>query len=136
MMRRYCSDCGATNMQVLGFACDHERCPMIIPNNDSLAEMLEGTRDALEKALARVQKLESANSALADQVLIYARRAEDTIQLRNLLKAVREDNQRLRAELSEIRAQDSDLAERDEPLTPEDKALLDRAWEKHAAAKP
>jgi len=109
---------------------------MIIPNNDSLAEMLEGTRDALEKALARVQKLESANGALADQVLIYARRAEDTIQLRNLLKAVREDNQRLRAELSEIRAQDSDLAERDEPLTPEDKALLDRAWEKHAAAKP
>lgn len=129
-------DCGATNMQVLGFACDHERCPMIIPNNDSLAEMLEGTRDALEKALARVQKLESANSALANQVLIYARRAEDTIQLRNLLEAVREDNQRLRAELSEIRAQDSDLAERDEPLTPEDKALLDRAWEKHAAAKP
>lgn len=57
-------------------------------------------------------------------------------QLRNLLEAVREENQRLRAELSEIRAQDSDLAERDEPLTPEDKALLDRAWEKHAAAKP
>lgn len=83
-MRRYCSDCGATNTQVLGFACDHERCPMIIPNNDSLAEMLEGTRDALEKALARVQKLESANSALVNQVLIYARRA---------------------------RAQDSDLAE-------------------------
>ena len=93
---------------------------MIVPNNDTLAEMLEGTRDALEKALAKVTKLESANSALANQVLVYARRAEDAIQLRNLLEAVREDNQRLRAELSEIRAQDSDLAEHDEPLTPED----------------
>ena len=109
---------------------------MIVPNNDTLAEMLEGTRDALEKALAKVTKLEAANSALANQVLVYARRAEDAIQLRNLLEAVREDNQRLRAELSEIRAEGSDLAERDEPLTPEDKALLDHAWEKHAAAKP
>ena len=47
---------------------------------------------------------------------VTIRHGEDTIQLRNLLKAVREDNQRLRAELSEIRAQDSDLAERDAPL--------------------
>jgi len=109
---------------------------MIVPKNDTLAEMLEGTRDALEKALAKVTKLESANSALANQVLVYARRAEDAIQLRNLLEAVREDNQRLRAELSEIRAQDSDLAERNEPFTSEDNALLDRAWKRHAAAKP
>lgn len=124
-----CPECSASPVTMKGV-------PMIVPNNDTLAEMLEGTRDALEKALAKVTKLESANSALANQVLVYARRAEDAIQLSNLLEAVREDNQRLRAELSEIRAQDSDLAEHDEPLTPEDKALLDRAWEKHAAAKP
>ena len=39
MMRRYCSDCGATNMQVLGFACDHERCPMTtVPANEHEAQ--------------------------------------------------------------------------------------------------
>lgn len=61
---------------------------------------------------------------------------QENAQLRNLLEAAREDNQRLRAELSEIRRQDSDLAERDEPLSAADKELLNRAWERHAAAKP
>lgn len=49
---------------------------MIEPNNDTLAEMLEGTRDALEKAHAKIAKLERANSALANMVLIYAYRAQ------------------------------------------------------------
>jgi hypothetical protein len=49
---------------------------MIEPNNDSLAEMLEGTRDALEKALIKITKLELANGDLANKVLIYAHRAE------------------------------------------------------------
>ena len=28
MSQRECPDCGATNTRVLGFSCDHERCPM------------------------------------------------------------------------------------------------------------
>lgn len=49
---------------------------MIEPNNESLAEMLEGTRDALEKALIKITKLELANGDLANKVLVYAHRAE------------------------------------------------------------
>lgn len=49
---------------------------MIKPNNDTLAEMLEGTRDALEKAIGRIAKLEAEKADLANKVLIYAHRAE------------------------------------------------------------
>lgn len=49
---------------------------MIEPNNDTLAEMLEGTRDALEKALIKIAKLEAEKKDLANMVLIYAYRAE------------------------------------------------------------
>ena len=90
---RECSDCGATNMQVLGFSCDHERCPM--------------ESDELKK---------------------------ENDQLRNLLQAVREENQRLRVHIdtiaSEERAQFSDY---DGPLSPEDQAAIDAAWAKHRA---
>jgi hypothetical protein len=48
---------------------------MIEPNNDTLAEMLEGTRDALEKALAKTARLEVEKADLAEKVLIYAHRA-------------------------------------------------------------
>lgn len=51
----------------------------IEPNNDSLAEMLEGTRDALEKALIKVAKLEREKADLANKVLVHAYRA-DTAQ--------------------------------------------------------
>lgn len=37
-MRRYCSDCGATNMQVLGFACDHESPMTTVPANEHEAQ--------------------------------------------------------------------------------------------------
>lgn len=46
------------------------------PNDDSLAEMLEGTRTALRHAVARIAKLEVEKSELANMVLIYAYRAE------------------------------------------------------------
>lgn len=49
---------------------------MIKPNNDTLAEMLEGTRDALEKALVKVAKLEAEKAELVNMVVIYAARAE------------------------------------------------------------
>ena len=42
---------------------------MIKPKNDTLAEMLEGTRDALEKALIKIAKLEVEKSELANMVL-------------------------------------------------------------------
>jgi hypothetical protein len=150
-------------MQVLGFACDHERCPMMtVPANEHEAQrglndifpgdpypvggvlqvMRQGAVQAIHAGISRRDwhATEVAANELRDKMddLIRRTSPETTSiekQLRNLLEAVREDNQRLRAELSEMRAQDSDLAERDEPLTPEDKALLDRAWEKHAAAK-
>jgi len=48
----------------------------IEPNNDSLAEMLEGTRDALEKALIKIAKLKLEKADLANKVLVYAHRAE------------------------------------------------------------
>jgi hypothetical protein len=58
---RDCPDCGATNMNVLGFSCDYERCPVAV--------------DELKK---------------------------ENAQLRNLLEAVREENQRLRVRLAEV----------------------------------
>lgn len=62
---------------------------MIEPNNDALAEMLEGTRDALEKALVKIAKLKAEKSELANQVLIYCHRAE----------TANAENERLKREL-------------------------------------
>lgn len=58
---------------------------MIEPNNDTLAEMLEGTRDALEKALIKITRLEIEKGHLANNVLVYAHRAE---QAESLLRKI------------------------------------------------
>jgi hypothetical protein len=46
------------------------------PNDDGLAEMLEGTRVELSKAAAKIAKLEVEKSELVNMVLRYLYRAE------------------------------------------------------------
>ena len=58
------------------------------PNNDTLAEMLEGTRDALEKALVKIAKLEVEKSELANRVLIHLHRTETTTAEIKRLRAI------------------------------------------------
>ena len=48
----------------------------LAPNNDGLAEMLEGARSELRKAVAKIAKLEVEKADLANMVLVYAHRAE------------------------------------------------------------
>lgn len=72
-----CPDCGASNMQVLGFACYHERCPMAQPALMPPCMMPDGG-----ECCPQYHDLKKENS-----------------QLRNLLEAVREENQRLRVQI-------------------------------------
>lgn len=55
-------------------------------------------------------------------------------QLRNLLEAVREENQRLRAHIDTIASEEStQISDDDRPLTAEEQAMIDAAWAKHKA---
>lgn len=55
-----------------------QNAPMKMPNDYSLAEMLEGTRAELWRAIAKIAKLEVEKSDLANMVLVYAYRAKHT----------------------------------------------------------
>jgi hypothetical protein len=55
-----------------------QSAPTKLPNDYSLAEMLEGTRAELRKAVAKIAKLEAEKSDLVNMVLVYEYRAKHT----------------------------------------------------------
>lgn len=67
-------------MGMLGFACDHERCPMTLPTTLPPCMEPDGGECCPE----------------------YRSLVKENMQLRNVLEAVREDNERLRVREAEL----------------------------------
>lgn len=79
---RECSDCGATNMQVLGFACDHERCPMAYPIDPMCLELAEHMLGDIKEIQPEKKRelAEDLQKLCEDFVLVYRRDQERASQ--------------------------------------------------------